>query len=141
MASGDARWQPLTDLFSRIRAAWPAGTWTWDERFECALSTVSKTHDPVARAAAATAMPTVWTAPTLTKAPDAVRELVRGTGGLRGDQKMFTADLGVLHAGAFAYCLWWPWGNGANASARISAAGTDSDDDVEALLRSTFKIG
>ncbi len=134
----DARWQPLAEVFSRLRTGWPGGTWTWDERFECMLATVAKADEPRALASAAAAMPTMIAGANLAAASAPIRDLCRGTGGLRGNQHMFMADLGALQAGAFAYCLWWPWGNGANFSARIGASGFDDGDGAEATLRAAF---
>ncbi len=141
MAPSDPRWKPLADLLTRVRADWPAGIWMWDERLECAVATISQAEEAAARSAITAAMPTVWTAATLEKAPDAIRGVAGYTGGLRGAQQLFTADLAGVKSNAFAYCLWWPWGSGTTFSARISAAGVEGgEDDIEGLLRSLLKF-
>lgn len=134
MTTLEARAQLVTDLLGRLRTAWPGNAWEWDGRFGCALSTVSKAQEPAAREALAAALPAAWTETTLSEAPAAVRELCDGVGGLRGSQLVLAAELGD---GVFLFCLWWPWGSGANISARLGA--TDPED-LSASLRSALGI-
>jgi hypothetical protein len=121
----------LTEQLGRVVAAWPGGAWEWDGRMGCALSTVGKAQEAGARAALAAGLPSVWTADQLAQAPQALQEICARVGGLRGDQLVFSAELGE---GAVAYCLWWPWGGGANFSARIGATG-NMDAQVRAALK------
>jgi hypothetical protein len=126
--------QLVNDQLGRVRAAWPGGAWEWDGRFGCALSTVGKAQEARAREALATALPAVWTVATLAEAPAPIQELCAHVGGLRGDQLVLTGDLGD---GALAYCLWWPWGSGANFSARLGAIGAGRQD-LATLVRSAL---
>ena len=48
---------------------------------------------------------------------------------------VFSAELGD---GTLAYCLWWPWGGGANFSARVEATGGD-EKAVQAALGLTSR--
>jgi hypothetical protein len=137
MAGFDPRWQPVITLLGQIRAAWPGGAWTWDDRFDCALCTVGKKDGAEARSAITASLPSVWAATTLKDAPARARQVCEETGGLRGDQMIFCAE---PLEGILAYCLWWPWGSGANISARVGIAGADSPDEILALVRAGLAV-
>ena len=124
----------LPDQLARLRAAWPAAAWEWDGRFGCALSALGKAQEAAAREALATALPSVWTADKLGEAPAAIQRLCAGVGGLRGDQLVYAAELAD---DVLAYCLWWPWGGGANFSARVGAIG---GGDLSKVVRTAFGI-
>ena len=126
---------PLSDQLARLRAAWPGGAWEWDGRFGCALSAVGKALEASARQAVTAALPSVWTAAQLMEAPAALQQLCARVGGLRGDQLVFSAEAG----GVLAYCLWWPWGGGANFSARVGALGADKVD-LSPVVRAAFGL-
>jgi hypothetical protein len=125
MTAPDPRSQSLIELFSRLRAGWPVDSWEWDGRFACALSTVGGADEAKARQALLAGLPAAWTAQKLPDAPALLRKICAGTGGLRGGQMIFSAD---LPDGTCAYCLWWPWGSGSNFSARVGAAAADGTD-------------
>jgi hypothetical protein len=124
----------LTDLLSHLRAAWPAARWEWDGRFRCALSTLDKATLAQGRAALAASLPATFTAATVGKAPAAVAKVCTATGGLRGDQEVFAAE---LPDGSTAYCLWWPWGTGSNFSARVGAVGAA---DLTPAVKTAFGV-
>jgi hypothetical protein len=134
MTTLEARSLLLTDQLVRVRGAWPGGAWEWDGRLGCALATVSKQQEAAARAALLAGLPAQWTETTLEAAPAAIRRICAATGGLRGAQLVFAAELGE---GALTYCLWWPWGSGANISARI---GVTDPDQLNPVVRSTLSI-
>jgi hypothetical protein len=123
----------LTEQLTRLRASWPGGAWEWDGRFGCALAAVGKALEAKAREALAVELPSVWTAATLGQAPAALQKLCAGVGGLRADQLAFSAEVD----GVLAYCLWWPWGGGANFSARVGVLG---ESNLSALVRGAFGI-
>ena len=119
MAPTDARL--LADVLAGVRAGWPGGAWEWDGRFSCALAKVSGGEQASkAREMLTAQLPVIWSADKLAEAPASVRQVCARTGGLRGDQLVFSAELAD---GALCYCLWWPWGSGREISARIGAAG------------------
>ncbi len=133
MTVPDGRARVLADLLARMQGAWPAGRWEWDARLACALSTVAQANEAQARAALATALPTTFTAATLGSAPASVREVCGMTGGLRGSQMIFTAE----HEGELVtFCLWWPWGDGAQVSARVGTI----DEALDPTLRSALGL-
>jgi hypothetical protein len=125
----------LSDRLARLRTTWPGGAWDWDGRFGCALSTVGKAQEASAREALAAVLPSVWTAARLAEAPMPIQELCARVGGMRGEQLVLSAE---LVEGALAYCLWWPWGSGANFSARVGA--TSGGDDLSPVVRSALGI-
>jgi hypothetical protein len=125
--------QGMGDLAGRVRTGWPGTAWEWDDRLGCALSTVGKAAATQAQALLSGALPASATAVGLGTAPALVQQSCARSGGLMGGQVVFYAE---LPGGAVAYCLWWPWGSGANISARIGANGLDP-----ALVRAAFGIG
>lgn len=127
----------LAALLANLRAAWPAARWEWDGRFRCALSTLDRKTEAQARAALAAAMPAVFTSRTLAGAPAAVAKICDGTGGLRGDQEAYAAELGD---GTTAFCLWWPWGGGGAFSARVGAVSGGSAGELSGVLKSAFGV-
>ncbi|MGH7269341.1 MAG: hypothetical protein ACREJ3_02840, partial [Polyangiaceae bacterium] len=92
---------------------------------------------PRALAAAATALPNEWSMATIQQAIPAIRELAERTGGLRAGQMIFA---GAAVAGAFAYGLWWPWGDGVTTSLRVGLGGTGVREDTLQRLRDVFNV-
>jgi hypothetical protein len=129
--------QLLTDLVGRVREGWPGAAWEWDGRLDCVLSTVTKEHVPAARQALEAGLPAVWKVDNLPQAPSLVRQICAKTGGLRAQQMVFSAE---LPDGAIVYCLWWPWGNGANFSARIGTDFSGAGAALRSVVRSAFGI-
>jgi hypothetical protein len=129
------RTQSVVDLLQRLRAGWP-GRWEWDGRFDCALSTLTGTDQGKARESLTAGLPSVFTGATLAGAPALLRQICTDAGGLRGGQMVFSAE---LPTDVVAYCLWWPWGSGANVSARLGAAAADGAD-LTAAVRSAFDL-
>jgi hypothetical protein len=124
----------LTEQLGRVRTTWPGGGWEWDGRLGCALSTVDKPQEARAREALSAVLSSNWTAGQLAQAPAVIQALCAHVGGLRGDQRVFAAELAD---GTIAYCFWWPWGSGANFSARIGAVGRGGDS-LSAVVRSAL---
>jgi|SRR3954470_2628501 hypothetical protein len=125
--------QALTDRLGRVRAGWPGAKWEWDGRLGCALSALTKADEAKAREALAAGLPSIWTSTTLAEAPAALQAVCARVGGLRSDQQVFSV---ALDGGALAYCLWWPWGGGANFSARIGA----TSDELLAVVRAALGV-
>jgi hypothetical protein len=127
--------QGMGDLAGRVRAGWPGTAWEWDDRLGCALSTVGKASEAKARELLSAGLPAVATAADLAAAPALVQQICGRTGGLMDGQLVFH---GELPGGAVAYCLWWPWGSGANISARIGAVGPGVNP---TSVRAAFGVG
>jgi hypothetical protein len=137
MTASDPRVQSVIDLFSRVKAGWPAARWEWDGRFGCALSTLGGADEAKAREALQAGLPAAWSGATMAQAPEAVKRICGSTGGLRGGQMAFSAE---LPDGTVAYCLWWPWGGGGNISARIGVVAKDAAD-LNAAVKTAFGLG
>lgn len=135
MASSDGS-RALGELLGRVKAGWPAGTWEWDAPFECALTTLKQDAEAQGRATLSANLPGAWTRKTLDKAPALAQQVCAQTGGLRGDQLIFTADLGDI----VAYALWWPWGSGSTFSIRIGVASSSAGQNLTPALRSAFGV-
>lgn len=119
MPSFEAAVEALRGLLPRVRADWPGGKWEWEDRLNCALSTVARAHEAKARTAVTAVLPSVWTADTLGEAPPLIKQICARTGGLLPGQLVFGVE---LPEGVFAYALWWPWGSGANVSIRLGVS-------------------
>lgn len=125
----------LSERLARVKAQWPESGWSWDDRFHCALSAVTKAQEETARTALLAGLPTVFTKDNLRDAPELVRQVCARTGGLLGGQAAYFGELDA--ATELVYCLWWPWGGGANFSARVGVVG---GKDLVTSLRQSLGI-
>jgi len=134
---GDS-WSALFAGLRELRASWPARGWSWDTRLTCVTSSFSVQLEGDARMSAAKAFANEWTMATIGKAPTALRELAERTGGLRSGQMVLCS---AMAGSAFAYGLWWPWGDGMTTSVRIGLGGPSaSSADVLQRLRDVFGV-
>lgn len=130
-------WEALFRGLKELRTAWPARGWSWDKRFSCVTSSFSSELDARARAAAGVVLTNEWTPTSIQKAPPHVRELSDRTGGIRAGQLVLSsASVGS----SFAYCLWWPWGDGMTTSVRIGLGAPNTSQDSLQKLRDTFGV-
>jgi hypothetical protein len=120
-----------------LRASWPSRGWSWDPRLSCVTSSFDAEFDARARTAAAIALAAEWTSTTIQRAPPPLRDLAERTGGLRAGQMIF-ASAGV--GAAFAYGLWWPWGDGMTTSLRIGLGGGGVSQESFQRLRDVFGV-
>jgi hypothetical protein len=140
MEPGSARkdpWSVLLQELKNIRAAWPMRGWSWDGRWSCISSSFSVELEPKARAAIAPLLANEWGPLTLSRAPTALREVAERTGGLRAGQAILANS---TSGSAFAYGLWWPWGDGMTTSLRIGLGGSSVSPDTLQRLRDTFGV-
>jgi hypothetical protein len=130
-------WAVLFAAMAEVRSAWPARGWSWDNRLSCVSSSFATELEGKARAAAGLALGTEWTSSTIHRAAPGMKALADRTGGLRSGQLILvSAAVGA----AFAYGLWWPWGDGMTTSLRIGLEGVDSSQDAFNRLREAFKV-
>jgi hypothetical protein len=129
-------WSVLFAAMKEVRAAWPARGWSWDNRLNCVSSSFATELEGKARAAAGLALGSEYTSSTIHRAIPQVRTLAERTGGLRSGQ-LILVSAGV--GAAFAYGLWWPWGDGMTTSLRIGLEGIDSSDAFQ-RLRDAFNV-
>jgi hypothetical protein len=133
-------WFAIFGGLKNLRAAWPSRGWSWDMRVSCVSSSFITELDAKARAAASAILPKEWTPATISAAPSALREIAERTGGLRTGQAIFSAPTIALGA-AFAYGLWWPWGDGMTTSMRIGLGGPQSShESMHQRLRDAFGV-
>lgn len=137
MAPSVEPWQPLLDAFAQLRAGWPGAEWTWDPRFKCLTSSLPTAQAPAARAALLPVAGSEWTAESFPAAPLEVRALEERCGDLRPGQLLFT---GAPVSGMVPFAMWWPWGDGAKVSVRLSIANSDRQKELYPLLRALFGI-
>ncbi|MGO9836307.1 MAG: hypothetical protein ACLP1X_19060 [Polyangiaceae bacterium] len=133
---GDA-WLLILSSLKELRAAWPTRGWSWDARQSCVASSFSVELEAKAKAVASVALSREWTVATIDRAPSALRELAERTGGLREGQMLLASS---TVGSAFAYGLWWPWGDGMTTSARIGLGGPSVKTDDMQRLRDAFGV-
>ena len=131
------QWQELFEAIERLKAKWPAPAWTYDRRLKCVASSIPISLETDARAAMAEVLPKSWGADTLASAPEAVRKLAEGCGGVRAAQLLFW---GGGDSGPGAFGLWWPWGDGTTVSLRIGLHDVDLPKERYPRLRDIFGI-
>lgn len=129
-------WQELFEGLERLKAKWPAQDWSYDRRLKCVSSSIPMTLEPAARAAMTEVLPAFFTAQTLADAPENVRKLAEGCGGVRSSQLLFWGN----PSGPGAFGLWWPWGDGTTVSLRIGLHDVDLPKERYPKLRDIFGI-
>ncbi|HVU50040.1 MAG TPA: hypothetical protein VHL80_05110 [Polyangia bacterium] len=137
MATVDEQWQELFQALERLKAKWPSPEWSYDRRLRCVASSIATSLEPAARASMSEVLPTSWTAQTLATAPDEVRKLAEGCGGVRSSQLLFW---GGAPGAPGAFGLWWPWGDGTTVSLRIGLHDIDQPKERYPRLRDIFGI-
>jgi hypothetical protein len=131
-------WSVILSGMKNLRSSWPSRGWSWDGRHSCVSSSFAVELEGKARAAASTVLPKDWTPATLSAAPPALREIAERSGGLRAGQAIFSAA--TITNSAFAYALWWPWGDGMTTSMRIGLGGAQATQDAYQRLRDVFSV-
>ncbi len=105
----------------QFKSAWPAGGWSWDNRFECLASTIAQASADEGWRAAQALFAHVWDEVTIRTAPASVLKVSAETGGVRAGQYLLSRE---GRSDLLIYGLWWPWGEeGSNISMRIGLSG------------------
>jgi len=133
----DDQWQELFAALERLKGKWPSQDWSYDRRLRCVASSIPMNLEPAARAAMTEVLPTSFSAQTLASAPEGVRKLAEGCGGVRSSQLLFWGGE-PGEPGAFG--LWWPWGDGTTVSLRIGLHDLDQPKERYPKLRDVFGI-
>ena len=130
-------WTGLIDAMKQLRLDWPRRGWSWDSRVSCVSSSFDASLENEARAVAMKVLAHEWTPQTLPQAPSHVRDVATRAGGLRAGQLvMASPPVGR----AFAYGLWWPWGDGLTISLRVGLGDAHTREDVLVRLRDAFGV-
>ena len=113
---------PAEDLWRVLletRLAFPMSSYfSWDGRFSTALlrlSTEAEAHALV-QSGLGKVLPVIYENDALTQAPDAIRAVIDGLGGIRPGQHLHTYTVGE---DTIVYAAWWPWQDGSSVSVRI----------------------
>jgi len=133
---GDA-WLLILSSLKELRAGWPTRGWSWDAGQSCVASSFSVEVEARAKAAANLVLLREWTSRTVKQAPAALRDLAEHTGGLREGQMLLASSAVDV---AFAYGLWWPWGDGMTISMRVGLGGPGVKPEVLERLRDAFGV-
>jgi len=126
----------LFAVLTRLHEEWPIRAWGWDGRLPTITSSFDANTAATARTILERTLPRHFTSETLATAPQAVRDIVDRSGGLRGSQLAFCG--GPKERMAFG--LWWPWGGGATISVRLGLVVASPDAVGTARLRELFKV-
>jgi hypothetical protein len=136
-AFGGDSWSVLFSTLKGLRTSWPSRGWSWDSRFSCVTSTFNVELLAKARTAVASSLATEWTPASIARAPAPLKDLAERTGGLREGQMILVSS---TVGSAYAYGLWWPWGDAITTSLRIGLGGTHVPHDAFQRLRDTFGV-
>jgi len=130
-------WQPLFDSLSRMKSSWPTRGWSWDPRLLCVTSSFTTEQEPQAKKATQMALQNEWTAATIVRAPQALRDVVERAGGIR--QGQLALSTGPIN-GLLVYGLWWPWGDGETVSLRVGLADVDPNREPYLRFRDVYGV-
>jgi hypothetical protein len=112
--------------------------WDWDRRFGTAVGRVSDPDHLAVLTLADDCVAHRWDHETIDDAPNLVREICNGWGGLRPGQLLWASDPTET---PLLFAAWWPWGSGTTFSLRIGCQmGDDAPAQTEMVkrLRSLF---
>jgi hypothetical protein len=87
--------------------------------------------------AAMAALPGEWTPSSMGRAPHPIRDIATRTGELRSGQLILVSQ---SEGPAFAYGLWWPWGDEITTSIRIGLDGIDVSSEAFQRFRDVFGV-
>jgi hypothetical protein len=130
-------WESVFGDLTRLRERWLSPEWTYDRRLKCVASSIPLAQEAAARAAIGDIFPTTWTGATLPSAPEDVRALAGGCGGLRAAQQLLWNGAA---GGPGAFGLWWPWGDGTTVTLRVGLHHLDLPKVRYPRLRDVFGI-
>lgn len=130
-------WQPLFESLGRMKASWPTRGWSWDPRLLCVTSSFTTEQEPAARTAVKIALQNEWTAQTIARAPQQLRDVVERCGGVRQGQLVLST--GPINA-LMVFGLWWPWGDGETTSLRVGLADVDPNKEPYGRFRDVFNV-
>jgi hypothetical protein len=130
-------WGTIFGTLKTLRAAWPTRGWSWDSRLSCITSSFNLELRPKARMAAMAALPNEWAPNSIGRAPPILRDIAQRTGELRTGQMILVSQ---PDGSAFAYGLWWPWGDEITTSIRIGLDGIDVRSDDWQRFRDVFGV-
>lgn len=111
-------------------------SWSWDDRFECALAAFSAQEGGNVGALLKRLFDSSWDDSTIEDAPQRARLVSNDLGGLRSGQQIFVGD---LDRDAFLIGAWWPWGDGKTISIRIIPYGMGLPDELYNEFVAVFK--
>ncbi len=137
LISHDSNRDSLFHALPTFQSAWPAGGWSWDNRFECIASTIAQGVSAKGWSVAIALFPHVWEERNLSNAPPAVAKVAAATGGVRRGQFLLSTE---AVDGLLMFGLWWPWGDeGSNISMRLGFTGNATRDET-LRFRNLFKV-
>jgi len=110
--------------------------WQWDGRFGTALAEFTIEHRSSILGILEEVFACKWDSAGVTEAPDVVRKIAKGLGGLMSGQLLLVSD---PDATPLVYCAWWPWGNGRTISIRIGLFTETIDAEKKGALTVALK--
>lgn len=130
-------WLPMFESLAKMKSTWPTRGWSWDPRLMCCTSSFTVEQEPQARKATASALQNEWTASTISRGPQQLRDVVERAGGVRQGQLVLST--GPV-SGLIVYGLWWPWGDAETVSLRVGLAEVDPNREPYIRFRDVFGV-
>lgn len=127
----------MFESLAKMKSTWPTRGWSWDPRLMCCTSSFTVEQEPQARKATASALQNEWTASTISRGPQQLRDVVERAGGVRQGQLVLST--GPV-SGLIVYGLWWPWGDAETVSLRVGLAEVDPNREPYIRFRDVFGV-
>ncbi len=103
----------------------------------CVTSSFTTEQEPAARQATQLALQNEWTATTIVRGPQQLRDVVDRCGGVRQGQLVLST--GPV-SGLLVFGLWWPWGDAETVSLRLGLADVDPSREPAQRFRDVFGV-
>lgn len=106
--------------------------WDWDRRFDTAVGRVSAPDHTAVLTLLDDCHAHRWDHESIANAPEVVRGISDGWGGLRPEQLLWASDPAES---PLLFAAWWPWGSGTTFSARIGCLMDTADTQTQMAQR------
>jgi len=115
--------------------------WEWDDRFDVPLLVFPKDMEEEISTVIKRHFTNQWDINSVKMSPPVIRKLLDKSFGIRGGQIVLATD---TTKEAFLFALYWPWGDGATISLRVSLTGKGimgaDQEKIEEYLRQWFRL-
>jgi len=139
---GDMIRQDLESSCQQMLNELPSGlAWEWDDRFDVPMLVFPKDMEEEICCIVKRRFTNQWDINSIKTSPPAIRKLLDKCFGIRIGQTVLATD---TNKEAFLFALYWPWGDGATISLRVSLTGKGimgaDQEKIEEYLRQWFRL-
>ncbi len=110
-------------------------SWTWDDYISTMLAPFSLKDAGQVADVLDENFASRWDFKSICKAPQSIRDVATGIGGIRQTQHLFVSE---PDQNIMAYGAWWPWGNEETISIRIGILTHGIDDHDANMFKNEF---